>query len=693
MSHVQEETITAVSHPENGSQTVVGNIGGSQGVAIGEGATAVHIEAMGNVGDVVTGTKISLINQTAAIRIASKRQISAPPNGYIERPEAETALRELLTKQTDGLQVVHLHGLTGVGKSWLARKVATELEDFFVDGMLWTNLEQTKFRTAIKHFIEPYNPKINHNSLRSNSEYVAAMAEAFCDQRILVVLDQIDDSRDGIKEWLPYQCPNCVFLLISQQQSISANKFEDDYRLLGMTEGEALQLFAPLLSEAAVARAQDDTVLLELAGKLDRNPGAMTRVLKDITTRQISPQHYLEELSNQNENGALDQNHLLSLENIYENLPDEGKEVFPFLGILHTVPWTIDDLFTISRKNSRIIQQGLVQLTRAGLIEKGERQHVGQKRPFIHYHTPTIISNFAYNKLIELGGQQLVAAMTVLQASDTMRKVEMVLRYLREALLRECWQDENSQDLLMQSINKQFANPISTINQKSEEDRISIFAVPRDPLLDFFENLILSNESYAARWLSMLRATDFYILRNQLDEVFDKALENEDWPLLRQFATNINVNTRWIIDKKFEKADGGNWDNFCYRFPLLKKLEVNNIELINVTLKSPNIKTTYWQQCQFIATKWLGAYIFSSTFDNIDMVGVEMPGGIITNCRFKSVDARYGDFRGTMFQKCIFDDVNFRGAKFEKTQFIDCYFFNSVDFRLTQVEEMFKQYS
>ena len=318
---------------------------------------------------------------------------------------------------------------------------------------------------------------------------------------------------------------------------------------------------------------------------------------------------------------------------------------------------------------------------------------VGQKRPFIHYHTPTIISNFAYNKLIELGGQQLVAALTVLQASDTMRKVEMVLRYLREALLRECWQDENSQNLLMQSINKQFANPISTINQKSEEDRISIFAVPRDPLLDFFENLILSNENYAARWLSMLRATDFYILRNQLDEVFDKALENEDWPLLRQFATNINVNTRWIIEKKFEKADGGNWDNFCYRFPLLKKLEVNNIELINVTLKSPNIKTTYWQQCQFIATKWLGAYIFSSTFDNIDMVGVEMPGGIITNCRFKSVDARYGDFRGTMFQKCIFDDVNFRGAKFEKTQFIDCYFFNSVDFRLTQVEEMFKQYS
>ena len=179
------------------SSTQTGNIGNSQGVAVGDGATAVHIDAMGNVGDVITVAKMNLINQTTTSRVASTRQIADPPDSYITRSQAEEELSALLTAESSGFHIVHLYGLPGVGKSWLARKVAKGLEDHFEHGTLWANLEHTKFRTAVKHFIEPYDQTINHNSLRSNSEYVAAMTEAFADRRILIVLDQLDGRRDG----------------------------------------------------------------------------------------------------------------------------------------------------------------------------------------------------------------------------------------------------------------------------------------------------------------------------------------------------------------------------------------------------------------------------------------------------------------------------------------------------------------
>ncbi|GJM40091.1 MAG: hypothetical protein DHS20C20_03730 [Ardenticatenaceae bacterium] len=682
---------TAVSQPKNSLQTQTGHIDSSQGVAVGDGATAVHIDAMGNVGDVVTGTKISLIHQ--ATPQASKFQIRTPPESYIARPQAEEALKALLTEAQDSLRIVHLFGLPGVGKTWLAQKVAKGLEDQFKDGLLWADLEQTKFRTAVRHFIEPFDQIINHNSLRSNSEYVAAMENAFGDKRILIVLDQIDDKRNGLKNWLPFNCPNCVILLISQQQSGSLDAQQAEYRLPPMTESEAVQLLSPLLEQLKNAQA-DDTLLNELASAFDYNPAALNWVLKDITNRQESLQDYLDALSTKKDRYAAGQKQLYNLETPYENLPPEGKKIFPFLSILHTAPWAAGDLYTISRKKSQLIETGLAQLERAGLVEKIQERNIGRKRPFYLYCTPPMVSNLARQKLVELGGEQLIGAMTVLQATDTMRKAEMVLRYVREAILKESWQDKTNHELLLQSIDNQFSNATqSTKNEgetSSDEDSSSIFAIPRDPLLDFFENLILGNKELAARWIRMLRATDFYMLRNQLEEMFDRSLTHEDWPLLRQFATNINVNTRWIVDKKIEDKEGHNWDDLCLVFPLLKKLEVKNIELINLVLKSPNIKMTHWRKCQFIAAKWLGAYLFSSTFDDIDMVGMEMPGSIVANCTFTDVDARYGDFRGTMFQKCVFSNVKFRGARFAKAQFIDCSF-SKVDFRLTRLEDAYEK--
>ena len=114
-----------------------------------------------------------------------------------------------------------------------------------------------------------------------------------------------------------------------------------------------------------------------------------------------------------------------------------------------------------------------------------------------------------------------------------------------------------------------------------------MLAVPRDPLLDFFEDTVLKNQQNIDRWLNMLHRANFSVLRDQLEEVFNWALAREDWPLLRRFATNISVNTKWIIDTVLmgEKQER-NWVQFNFAFPLLKSLVVENFELLNVVLKA-----------------------------------------------------------------------------------------------------------
>jgi len=275
-----------------------------------------------------------------------------------------------------------------------------------------------------------------------------------------------------------------------------------------------------------------------------------------------------------------------------------------------------------------------------------------------------------------------------LRASDILQKADIVLRYMRQSMVNECWRDEDNQALLMSSITKQFSNHLPDINQDSEET--SVLAILQDPLLDFFENLVFKKQAYIDRWLNLLRTANFSILRHQLEETFNWVLEQEDWPLLRKFATNISVNTEWLVDSQFIGEEGGrNWMQFNLSFPLLKDVVVEHYELIHVALKAPNIKFTSWTDCDFVATEWPGAYVLSSSFIGIDMVGMVMPGGIVTDCEFVDVDARYADFRGSTFQKCTFQNFSFLGAKLEKANFIDCYFQEDVDMRLTVLEEAF----
>ena len=669
--------MTPDTPPPTTDHTQVGNISQAQGIAIGTGATAVHVNALGDVGDVITGTKISLVNRAAAPRVAGKRQIAPPPSDYVPRPAAETELAGLLSAERDGFHTVYLYGLPGVGKSWLARKVAAGLGDAFPDGLLAADLATTDIRTAVWNFIEPYSETISRASLTDVGSFTAAMQEAIGDRRVLILLDHLDEWRENwqeMRDWLPDKCRRCVVLLIANQLPPALRENESSCRVGGLTPKEAVTMFTRRLRQGDNRLECDEDTMLALAEKLDFLPGAINRIARDINVKLLSPEDYLEVLEARRIADAGD-TYPPGLDAVYDKLPAEGCLLLPYLGVLRGLTWSSDDLAAISLRTTREVDLGLAQLKRAGLIDI----HEGGR-----YTTPMTVSDFAYHKLHQLGGPPLVEATMALRSADIVNKAEFILRYARQSMLGDVWQDKSTREPMIESVSGQFSDKVTSRIRKSPET--NLLAVPLDPLQNFFENFILTQQPYAQQWLDMLQASSFPMIRRQLEEVFDWALAQEDWPLVRRFAGRVVVNNSWIINSTLSGNDEhSNWADLGFTFALLKNITATQTDLLHVYLKSSVIKASTWSNCRFIDTHWPGTHILASTFTDADMVGMSLPGGILTGCTFKSVDARHGDFRGTIFQQCNFDTVNFRSARLENAKFIDCYFSN-VDFRLTIIE-------
>ena len=467
-----------------GDKSTAGDISDGAGIALGRGAQAAHadrstvLQAQGDI-------NIEALQQAGPMRRASKWQIVPPPDTYVRRRALEDRLRELLLSPSEGLHLVLLYGVAGVGTGWLAQQVAVELKEEFPDGMLTADLQATSVADVLWNFVESYDPTVVRGSLHEASRHREHLEGVLGDQKVLLVLDHVESAQQA-REVLPTGCPNAVVLLISRTHLPDLVGAANSLHVAEMTADESEELFRRIWKQAGRFRATPSETIRELARRLYFIPASMTAVARDILNRQIAPEDYLEEISSRRRRRDLAIVNA-GYEPVYDNLPALGRQLLPFVGVVGGGIWRLDTLVFISQQRRMEVEVGLRQLLAAGLVQ---REMPGR------FQISAAVRDFAVDKLEEIGGKALVAEARALAAQHYCQTCEQVLGHLRRLLLDDFLRDEVRRQRFSQALDQALATFASgdQVGVESSRAQIDPGLGHVDLIQDTFEEVVLDED-------------------------------------------------------------------------------------------------------------------------------------------------------------------------------------------------------
>ncbi|MEV4366641.1 BTAD domain-containing putative transcriptional regulator [Nonomuraea sp. NPDC049637] len=191
-----------------------------------------------------------------ALDLPRPAQLPAAVGDFTGRKEVAVRVHTLLSAQSsaEGVPVVALCGIGGVGKTTLAVHVAHAADDLFPDGQLYADLrghsdEVTAPESALGGFLRALGipPDVIPDGLAERS---ALYRSLLSDRRILVLLDNARDA-DQVSPLLPGS-PGCATIVTSRAKlaDLPAARLID---LDVMEPDEALSLFASVAGPERVA--------------------------------------------------------------------------------------------------------------------------------------------------------------------------------------------------------------------------------------------------------------------------------------------------------------------------------------------------------------------------------------------------------------------------------------------------------
>ncbi|MFG1708258.1 BTAD domain-containing putative transcriptional regulator [Nonomuraea sp. M3C6] len=194
--------------------------------------------------------------QPPALELPRPAQLPAAVNDFTGRKEIAVRVRTLLSTQSsaEGVPVVAISGIGGVGKTALAVHVAHLADDVFPDGQLYVDLrgytdEATAPESALGGFLRALGipPDVIPDGL---SERSALYRSILAERRILVLLDNAHDA-EQVSPLLPGS-PGCAAIVTSRVKLAdlpSARLIDLDV----MEPGEALSLFGAVAGAERVS--------------------------------------------------------------------------------------------------------------------------------------------------------------------------------------------------------------------------------------------------------------------------------------------------------------------------------------------------------------------------------------------------------------------------------------------------------
>ena len=339
----------------------------------------------------------------------------------LTKPESES------TEPGRQLVIVGIVGMTGVGKSSLARHIAHDnrIRQRFPDGVLWADLRVDDPMDVLSKWATKLGLAVH--SLGSLDERARIVKSRFAGKRYLCVLDHAE-GRLNLTALLPSH-PTCAAIVISQDRELDALRGLTRIELEPMTLEEAEQLFRRVLGDKRIdTEPNSKAAIVQIAKLLGCSPLALDLVTAQLATRREWTLHQMAEqlISARYPFGELELEDKFpyvgtSFETTFKSLAADQRARFPRLAIFHSAAFSIEAVAALGDEDESTAKQGIEQLQKLSIVTSA-----GEGYWSLH---PLLL--FYANRLLDNAGER----------DDLSRRhADYFFNYTRRQSQEESWQ-------------------------------------------------------------------------------------------------------------------------------------------------------------------------------------------------------------------------------------------------------------
>ncbi|VVB14994.1 unnamed protein product [Arabis nemorensis] len=190
-------------------------------------------------------------------------------------------IENLLCEQPWGVRTLGIWGMPGIGKTTLAKAVFDQMSNDYDASCFIENFDESLHKVGPYRLLEEKIGKILEEKFGVSGSYIARLnllEEKLCDTRILVVLDDVQDSlaAESFLGRLDLFGPGSLIIITSRYKQVFAPcQVNHIYKVQGLNEHEALQLFSQSAFQKDVPEQNDRELSVKVIDYADGNPLAL----------------------------------------------------------------------------------------------------------------------------------------------------------------------------------------------------------------------------------------------------------------------------------------------------------------------------------------------------------------------------------------------------------------------------------
>jgi hypothetical protein len=179
-----------------------------------------------------------------ATPIGPCESVSPLPLNYVERPELQNRLRDLILGRTRTFSVTSVQGIGGIGKTELARAVCHDpkIRDAFCDGIVWIEVGRESRHTLLECMKKVAVALNGDPAFYTVSNCETCYCTLLATKAVLIVLDDVWGKADV--EPFIMGAPRCGVLFTTRDASLAAELGAKNFNVERLTEAQSREVLA-----------------------------------------------------------------------------------------------------------------------------------------------------------------------------------------------------------------------------------------------------------------------------------------------------------------------------------------------------------------------------------------------------------------------------------------------------------------